>query len=213
MHDGALHERAAFSHTLYAQPPPDWEPWMTWARASRPTTELDAKARPFVGVLPLFRTRLSGELPNRDTWLHGEALSGRSRQTPHARVRVLTAWEHLAGPGRGAPKSPAGLDPMVWKELQVTEAQRREACARVATELEQALTAEPDALPFDETLPEVWPELPSPPFAPPPPSARGYQVRLSSPATTVMSIEARVAFRVSPSPATLARLRTVLARA
>ena len=37
--------------------------------------------------------------------------------------------------------------------------------------------------------------------------------RITSPATTVMSVEARVAFRLPPSPDTLSRLRAVLARA
>lgn len=218
VHDGAVHTHAKFDHLLYAQPLDSWTPHMTWWRAPAPTSALSAAARAFVGVTPIFRTQLSGELPNRDVWLDFATLEGRSKLTPHAHVRVLSAWEMLAAPGRGAATSHVGLDPQVWVELQVTEAWRRRVASECSAAIEFVLAREAAQLgviPWDETLPEVWPDfygIGSPgAVAVAPDVPNGCWVKFSQRGSGVFSVELRVAFSKVPSLETCARLKALLA--
>lgn len=211
VHDGAVHPHAKFDHQLYAQPLDSWGPHLTWWRAPLPTSSMSASARELVGVTPVFRTQLSGELPNRDVWLELATLEGRSKLTPHAHVRVLTAWEMLAAPGRGAATSPDGLDPQVWAELQVTEAHRRAVAAQASRLLEERLAHEPGVIAYDEALPEVWPDFYGISNAVAPEVPDGCRVHFSHRGGGVFSVELRVAFADVPSLATCARMKALLA--
>jgi hypothetical protein len=217
VHDGEVHQRAKFDHLLHAQPLDSWGPHMTWWRAPIPTSALSAAARAHVAVTPIFRSQVSGELPNRDVWLDLATLEGRSKLTPHAHVRVNTAWEMLAAPGRGAATSAKGLDPQVWAELQVTEATRREVATEVSLAVEAALKNEPGVIAYDPALEQVWPEFYGATGAVAPHAAgqqakSGCQVHFSERGAKVLSVELRVGFSSIPSKETCARVRSLLQR-
>ncbi|MBL8912758.1 MAG: hypothetical protein JNM17_18835 [Archangium sp.] len=212
VHDGAVHTHAKFDHLLYAQPLDSWTPHMTWWRAPNATSTLSAAARAFVGVTPIFRTQLSGELPNRDVWLDFATLEGRNKFTPHAHLRVLTAWEMLSAPGRGAATSPNGLDPQVWAELQVTEEQRRRVATNASRALEEKLVSDAQlgVIAYDESLPEVWPDFYGMGGAVAPEVPSGCHVKFSVRGGGVFSVEVRIAFARVPTIETCARVRSLL---
>ncbi|MFT3706267.1 MAG: hypothetical protein QM817_01245 [Archangium sp.] len=210
VHDGEVHERAKFDHLLYAQPLESWGTHMTWWRAPLPTSSMSAAARAHVAVTPIYRSQLNGELPNRDVSLDFATLEGRSKLTEHAYVRVNTAWEMLASPGRGAATSAHGLDPQVWAELQVTEETRRRVASQVSAALETALPNEPGVIPYDAQLEQVWPDFYGTLGAVAPEVKNGCQVHFSERGRSVMSVEVRVGFASLPSKETCARVRALV---
>jgi len=210
VHDGQVHERAAFDHVLFAQPDASWVPHLHGFRSPEPLSELSQKARAFVGDGPIFRDLMSATLPNRDVWLDGQVLAGRSRVTAHVHVRVITAWEMLQGQGRGAPRDGKGLDPTVWKELQVSEATRAAVCARVSARLEAELARRATELgvrAWDETLPATFPEANFPGAVP---MQEPCKVSFNEQGGGVFATEARVAFDTQPTPAACAAIRAAL---
>lgn len=71
VHDGEVHARAEFDHTLYAQPGGSSDP-KGWARPSMGVEALPTAAKPFVRLdRPMFRRRVQGMHPNHDITLIG----------------------------------------------------------------------------------------------------------------------------------------------
>ena len=73
VHDGDVHETAAFDHTFYAQldhNPPASEPSDFWWKAPASTEGVMPTAKPFVLLdRPVYKKRLAGDHPNRDQLL------------------------------------------------------------------------------------------------------------------------------------------------
>jgi hypothetical protein len=65
VHDGRVHSRARFDHTLYFQDRPDGQPAFS---STRMFVDLD-RTQGLVTDAPLHKTVLRGRLPNQDTWI------------------------------------------------------------------------------------------------------------------------------------------------
>lgn len=214
VHDGVVHDTAHFDHTLYAQVDPSWEPAMTAFRAPTATSALAPAARAFVDErAPIYRELWKGDLPNDDVWMRGERLRGRVFVGESFRVRVNTAWDALSGGGRGRPRTGAGLDPQVWREVQTPEAERRRA-----RDVAGALVAETIAsrgvawgvIPIRYDLPEVHPGAYVAGVFGAPPTPEGCTMTLFDYARSVMGIGVTIAFRAVPSPEVVAEVKAML---
>ncbi len=216
VHDGVVHERATFDHTLYAQVDPSWGPLMTSWRAPVPTRTLPPEAVAFLDpAAPVFRELARGELPNDDTWVRGAELRGRSVLAESFRLRVLIGWGRLHGTGRGRPRGPAGLDPQVWQELATPENERRRAL-EVAAELVGRAIAERGAawgaIPYREDLLEVHPTAYAMNVFAAPPVPDGCQASFYGLAR-VARLRLDVGFRAVPARETVSEIERVLASA
>jgi hypothetical protein len=119
VHDGEVHPTAEFDHELYCQAEPAWEALMDWERSASRSDALAGGAEAW--VVPeswLYRRKLSGEHPNRDTLLVEARLRARTAVSEHFRVRMRATWEHVVDDGK------TELDPRVKKWLRVSEAER-----------------------------------------------------------------------------------------
>lgn len=217
VHDGAVHERATFDHTVYLQAHAGWESIVTSFRAPTPTSTLPPSSRAFVDASsPVYRELYGGELPNQDVWIRGEILRGRVFVGEAFRVRINTAWDLLAGGGRGKPKGPEGLDPQVWKEITTPEAVRRDARDRAGEVFAAAVARRGAAwgiVPFRYDLPAVHPQAYAQGMFAPPAVEDGCVVTVYEPARRVMGINATIAFRTIPSSETMAEIQGVLREA
>jgi hypothetical protein len=119
VHDGLVHPTAHFDHELYCQTEPAWEPLMEWERSVSRAETLAAVARPWVEPSGwMYKRVLTGELPNRDTFLAEARLRARTVVTAMFRIRMRAAYEHVIDDGR------AVLEPRVKKWMRVGEAER-----------------------------------------------------------------------------------------
>ncbi|MCE9580030.1 MAG: hypothetical protein K8W52_43340 [Deltaproteobacteria bacterium] len=101
VHDGVVHPTAAFDHRLYAQVAPAIAAHLGWERSRRPMSAVSGLRRS-IGIDPdrhAYAVTLTGELPNRDAWLHAPrlavaALAGAGHT---AQVRVPASVQTLPG--------------------------------------------------------------------------------------------------------------------
>jgi hypothetical protein len=93
VHDGQVHDRAWFDHTLYAQPRDEWDGLLDWERSASPAGTIASRSRTWVGRESfVYKQSLIGQLPNRDTSLTEAEL--RARQVVHGafRLRMQGDW-------------------------------------------------------------------------------------------------------------------------
>ena len=92
---------------------------MDWQRSASRADQLAAEAQAWVGPSSwMYKRVLSGELPNRDTYLAESRLRARCCVKDSFRVRMRAAYEHVIDDGRSA------LEPRVKKWMRVSEAER-----------------------------------------------------------------------------------------
>jgi hypothetical protein len=149
VHDGAVHEKAEFDHALFVQPDAAWEPLIDWQRSeARPPsisaggTEL-ACAGAFV-----YRKRMNGDWPNRDTIIDEGKLLRRHAFGPTFRLRMKTDAQET------------GWFPTQWRE--VTEAELERIKLSVFAELVPSFEKNQSAWrlrPFRNDLPLAYPEF------------------------------------------------------
>jgi hypothetical protein len=161
---------------------------MDWQRSERRAGALES-ARPWLDPEAfVWRRRLEGELPNRDTSLAETKLRTRTHVTELFRLRMCAAWEHLVDDG----KTP--IEPHVKKWMRVGEGQRIRIRDAVRAELLPVFESHRDAwglAPFavDERLPLAC-------------------VKASN--DRIEPQEVHVVFARDPSPAVLDELRSAL---
>jgi hypothetical protein len=132
VHDGRVHPTAEFDHELYCQTDAEWEPLMEWARSESTADRLAPAAREWASPSSwIYKQSLTGELPNRDTYLAESKLRTRTIVEGPFRLRMRAAWEHLIDDGK------IELDPKVKKWMRVGEAERVRIRDAVAAELRQ----------------------------------------------------------------------------
>jgi hypothetical protein len=150
IHDGEVHETAAFDHTLFAQVDVPWVPMFDWAPNMLDTKFLsDATAVCVDRTAPLYRRRLLGSLRNADTVVSGRDLAERHRFGATFRLRMQRAWPD-AVPGA------AGLDPNVARWIRLTDDERVRVRDRVFDTMKaetEAHASEWGLAPFDARLP------------------------------------------------------------
>jgi hypothetical protein len=129
VHDGAVHPTAQFDHELFCQTEPAWEPLMEWTRSASRADELAPGAQPWVERSSwMYQRALTGELPNRDTYLVESKLRARTAVSESFRVRMRATWEHVIDDGK------TQLDARVKRWMRVSEAER--------TRIRDAMTAQ-----------------------------------------------------------------------
>lgn len=140
VHDGLVHPTAHFDHELYCQTEPAWEPLMEWERSASRASEVAPGARQWVEPSAwLYKRGLSGELPNRDTYLGETKLRVRTVVSPTFRVRMRAAYEHVIDDGR------VPLDARVKKWMRVSEAERIRVRDAMTTTLGEVFAENHDA--------------------------------------------------------------------
>jgi hypothetical protein len=218
VHDGVIHESATFDHTLYSQVEPEWVPLMSAYRAPTPTSAITVEARAFVDVEgPMFREVHRGDLPNDDIWIRGELLRGRHYLGEGFCLRVHAGWDLLRGTGRGRPRSPAGLSPDVWRELQIPESERvraRDIAGAVFASAVRSRGAAWQVIPFRADLPQVQPSptgFPGAPVMAPPPHP--CLATFFNYAGRVMGIGVTIAFASMPTLEAVLEIQNVLREA
>lgn len=217
VHDGAVHDRAPFDHTLYFQPDPSWEAIVTAFRAPTPTSSMPAPSRAFVDdAAPVYRELHRGELPNDDIWMRGDVLRGRVFVGEEFVVRVSTGWDHLFGRGRGRPTGPEGLDPQVWREISTPESARVRARDVAGASFSAAVLARGKAwglIPLRYDLPAVHPDAFLPGMFAPPAVPNGCTVTVFDYASRVRGIGVTLALRAIPTPQTMLEIKGALREA
>jgi len=101
VHDGTVHPTAAFDHRLYAQVSPAIAAHLGWERSRRPMSAVMGLPRS-IGIDPArhaYAITLTGELPNRDAWLHAPRIDVAAIEAAGhtARVRVPASVQALPG--------------------------------------------------------------------------------------------------------------------
>jgi hypothetical protein len=134
VHAGVVHPTAEFDHELFCQTPADWEPLMDWSRSRAKAGHLAEPAQPWVEPQAwMYKRALSGELPNRDTFLVEGKLRARAHVDPWFRLRMRAAWEHVIDDGK------TSLDARTKKWMRVGEAERIRIRMAVSADLADVL--------------------------------------------------------------------------
>jgi hypothetical protein len=119
VHDGRVHPTAEFDHELFCQTEPALEPLMDWTRSESKAVQLAPLAQRWVEPNAwLWKRTLSGEHPNRDTFLVESKLRARTAVSESFRLCMRAAWEHVVDDGK------IELDAQRKKWLRVSEAER-----------------------------------------------------------------------------------------
>lgn len=151
VHDGQVHPTAVFDHELFCQTPADWEPLMEWTRSHSKAVHLAEPAQPWVERSAwMYKRTLSGELPNRDTYLNEGRLRARTVVNGSYRLRMRAAWEHVIDDGK------TSLDARTKKWMRVGEAERIRIREAITAQLTPALadrTAPWGLVPFAHDAP------------------------------------------------------------
>lgn len=140
VHDGLVHPTAHFDHELYCQTDPAWEPLMEWERSASRADALASGAQPWVDPSAwMYKRTLTGELPNRDTYLAEARLRARAVVSAMFRVRMRATFEHVIDDGK------IELEPRVKKWMRVSEAERIRIRDAVTTSLAEVFTQNEEA--------------------------------------------------------------------
>ena len=151
VHDRLVHPTAEFDHELFCQTAAEWEPLMEWSRSRSKAAHLAEPAQPWVERSAwMYKRTLSGELPNRDTYLNEGRLRARTVVNGVYRLRMRAAWEHVIDDGK------TSLDARTKKWMRVGEAERIRIREAIRAQLTPALadrTAEWGLGPFVHDAP------------------------------------------------------------
>ena len=209
VHDGAVHARAAFDHTLYCQPDARTAATLGWQRAARATGDVVEPERTR-GVVdraaPLFRFQAAGELPNVDVALTPPpcddlaALSVR-RQWFDLRVRATTAYD------------PFGWSRPAWRETARNGLDRLAAGLRlVLADTTARRAGEWGLAPYDDAAPEHWASANGVVF-PPPEAGAPCRIVFQPFTDAVEPQQIRLAFARPPAQEQAAAIQSALASA
>ena len=158
VHDGLVHPTAHFDHELYCQVQPELEALVDWPRSAWTTERLAPRAHPWVKPNAwMWKQTLSGDLPNRDTYLFESRLRSRTVVDGSFRLRMQARYEQLIDDGR----TPLAANVRKW--MRVSEAERVRIRDAVVARLSVVLAEhahEWGLTRFSLELPEIQPHVP-----------------------------------------------------
>lgn len=113
---------------------------MPWRRSESRADSLPEGAQPWVEPSSfMYQRALTGELPNRDTYLVESKLRARTLVSDVFRVRMQAAWEHVVDDGK------TELDARVKRWIRVSEAERMRIRDAVSARLAEVFAEKGDA--------------------------------------------------------------------
>lgn len=199
VHDGLVHPTAHFDHELFCQVEPELESLVDWPRSAWTTERLAPSAHPWVKPNAwIWKQALSGDLPNRDTYLTESKLRSRTVVDVFFRLRMCARYEQLVDDGR----TPLAANVRKW--MRVSEAERVRIRDAVVARMSGVLAEHAQEwrlTRFSHELPEVHRHGPA--VAP---AAAGCYATFHAQSERIESQELDVAFESPPAESTKARV-------